>query len=485
MSIDAAFTELEQSRSAWRGLHDLLVNGNYDVTGARPSIGGQSVLSFARRADLVFEGLFALRPSENESAQASAVAGKAAEIRQAIQAFTTQATSLTNTVQSHWREGVVFKDTNGNFAIQVTQVDGSAIANVDLSGNFQPMDTALGQLTTNLALLLPLFRADAVGDLTQRASALGDLVREMEKLRDQARRIAEAATASASTIDSKEKEAQSLVTQAEALLAKITAHQLQATTDASSVTTLVERIKTIGAAADTLEKMVAGHTSSVDAFQKQLDARNAEFEKFQADAKTAREANAEREAEITRLIKESDAMISGSTTAGLAKSMEDTRARYQERMNSARLGFLGAVVFLVVSAAPLIIHLVPGLFGTWSAGAAGAAVDNNGNLYGFIGRIFLLLPATWLTAFFAKSYASFFDLEREYAHKAALAMSVDGFKRQAPTYQEEITAEVFLEIRNNPGNGSATVPASHPLYDVLAKVVGKVLDRKPDEAKKP
>ena len=178
-------------------------------------------------------------------------------------------------------------------------------------------------------------------------------------------------------------------------------------------------------------------------------------------------------------------MISGSTTAGLAKSMEDTRARYQERMNSARLGFLGAVVFLVVSAAPLVIHLVPGLFGTWSAGAAGAAGDNNGNLYGFIGRISLLLPATWLTAFFAKSYASFFDLEREYAHKAALAMSVDGFKRQAPTYQEEITAEVFLEIRNNPGNGSATVPASHPLYDVLAKVVGKVLDRKPEEAKKP
>lgn len=482
MSIDVVFAELEQSQSVWRGLHDLLANGGYDLVGARPAMGGQSVQSFAKRADLVFEGLMALRPAESDSAQASAMAGKAPEIRQSAQAFTAQATSLTNTLRSHWRDGVVLRDTNGNFAIQFTQEDGSAIANIDLSGNFQPMDAALGQLTTHFALLIPLFRAGAVGDLSERAAALGDLLREMDKLRDQAKRIAEVATLSASTIDAKEKEAHSLVTQVDALLAKIVAHQLQATADASSVTTLVEKIKTVGAAADTLEKMVAGHTSTVDAFQKQLDARNADFEKFQLDTKTAREANADREAEIDRLIKTSDAMISGATTAGLAKSMEDTRARYEVRMTSARQGFYIAVVLLVISAAPLVIHLVPGLFGAWSVSPA---QDKDGGLYGFIGRIFLLLPATWLTAFFAKSYASFFDLEREYAHKAALAMSVDGFKRQAPKYEEEITAEVFLEIRNNPGDGNATLPASHPLYDVLAKVVAKVVDRKTDEAKKP
>ena len=97
MSIDAVFTEIEQSRSAWRALHDLLVNGGYDVVGARPSIGGQSIQSFAKRADLVFEGLLSLRPPESDSAQASALAGKAAEIRQSAQAFTAQATSLTST----------------------------------------------------------------------------------------------------------------------------------------------------------------------------------------------------------------------------------------------------------------------------------------------------------------------------------------------------------------------------------------------------
>jgi hypothetical protein len=458
-----------------------LVNGSYDISAARPSLAGQSVASFGRRSDLVFEGLLALTPSDRESAQASVLASRAAEIMQAAKAFNAQATSLANTLRTHWREGVALKDTNGNLALQVVQQDGGVIANVDMTGNFQPMDAALGQLTTHLALLLPLCRAEAVGDLSARAAALGDLNRDMERLRDQAKRIADAATASASTIDGKEKEAQALVTQAEALLAKITAHQLQATTDASSVTTLVEKIKTIGASADTLEKMVAGHTSSVEAFQAQLNARNTEFEKFQSDTKVAREENAKRDAEIERLMKQSDAMISGATTAGLAKSIEDTRARYERRMTSARHGFYVAVALLVISAIPLVFHLLPGLFGAW---ASSGPQERDSSPYAFVGRIFLLLPATWLTAFFAKSYASFFDLEREYAHKAALAMSVDGFKRQAPKYEDEITAEVFMEIRTNPGNGDATPPASHPLYDVLAKVVGKFLDRKSEDPKK-
>ena len=57
-------------------------------------------------------------------------------------------------------------------------------------------------------------------------------------------------------------------------------------------------------------------------------------------------------------------------------------------------------------------------------------------------------------------------------------MSVGGFKRQAEKYQEEITAEVFMEIRNNPARRNPATPASHPLYDLLAKVVGKTINQK-------
>jgi hypothetical protein len=98
--------------------------------------------------------------------------------------------------------------------------------------------------------------------------------------------------------------------------------------------------------------------------------------------------------------------------------------------------------------------------------------------YAVLGKVVLLLPASWPTAFFTKSYADFFHLEREYGHKAALAMSVDGFKRQAENYQQEITAEVFMEIRSNPATKQGSDPVSHPLYDILSKTVSKVLEHK-------
>lgn len=432
MSIEATYAGLDESRSAWTALHDLLVKGGYDTSTARPSLAGQSIAEFDRRAGFIFEGLLALKPADQDSAQAAFLASRAPDIGNAAKTFHAHASSLVSTLRMHWREGGSLKALDGNLMLQVIQQDGSVVTSLDMGGNLQPMDTTLGQLAGHLSFLLPLCRADAVGDLSVRAAALGDLTREMEALRDHAKRIADAASTSASVIDSKETEAQALVAQAETALANITAHQFQANTDAGAVTALVERIKTIAASADTLEKMVAGYTTSLEAFKGQLDARNAEFEKFQVDAKAAREENEKRNAEIERLIKQSDGMISGATTAGLSKSMEDARARYEARMVSARRGFYVAVALLAASAIPLVLHLTRAYSGLQ---------DGNGGLYAFIGRILLMLPATWLTAFFAKSYSSFFDLEREYAHKAALAMSVDGFKRQAPKYEEEITAD--------------------------------------------
>jgi hypothetical protein len=118
----------------------------------------------------------------------------------------------------------------------------------------------------------------------------------------------------------------------------------------------------------------------------------------------------------------------------------------------------------------------------WFGGKDGKSVptlnaEADGSLYAVLGKVMLLLPATWLTAFFTKTYAHLFQLEREYAHKAALAGSVHGFKLQAKKYEEEITAEVFMEIRMNPAHGPAVDAASHPLYDVLAKVVNKGLNK--------
>ena len=477
MSIEALFAELEQARNALHELHALLSNGQYDLNAPRACLEGQSVSRFYRRASVVFEGLFGLRPSDEDSAQALFVIAKETELRASTKTFFDHARSSLSTLQANWREGMTFRDQNGNFMLQLTLPDGGVVTNADLSGNLRQMEVGVSQLVAHLAQLLPLCKAEAVGDLSTRATALGDLIRQMDALRDQARQLAEAAGVSANSTAEHDRAAQAAQAQAEASMSKVQVLQQQANTDVGNVTALVEKIKIVGASADTLEKQVAGYAASFEAFQKQLDGRNQEFAQFQADTQSAQVANGKRSDEIDRLTKLADSMIAGATTAGLAKSMEDARKRYEDRMNNARMGFYVAVVVLVASALPLPAHLLPGLAGSWIPGFDAKA---DGSPYALLGKIVLLLPATWLTAFFTKSYADFFHLEREYAHKAALAMSVDGFKRQAEKYQDEITAEVFMEIRNNPAKGSPATPASHPLYDVLAKVVSKVIDKKDD-----
>ncbi|MEQ1549439.1 MAG: hypothetical protein ABL918_12460, partial [Chakrabartia sp.] len=318
-----------------------------------------------------------------------------------------------DSIKPLWREGLTIRDGNSNFSMQIFDGENNT-GNFDGSNNFTQLLSSLNQLTTHLALLLPLCRAESITDVSNRAKALGDLIRNVESFRNQAEQLAKAAEQSANAAANTEKTSQDIIAQAEAALSKLQALQQQATTDTGTVSSLVEQIKTIGGNATTLEELVNGYQSKFDAFKKQLDERNSKFAKFEENTKLAFDMNATRDTEIERLIKLSDAMIAGATTAGLSKSLEDTRLRYEKRMNSAKRSFQWSVVLLIVSAFPLAANLLPGLFGSWIP-AFDAKAD--GSSYAVLGKIVLLLPASWLTAFFTKSYADFFHLEREYAHK--------------------------------------------------------------------
>jgi uncharacterized protein YoxC len=473
MSIQSLYNELEATRVSWSSLNDLLVQGKYDFSRQRPLLEQQSMDVFRRRVDLVLESMFALRPKDDADIGYLVIGARSAELRGHVQNFLRHAESTLSQIRSQWREGASIKDGNDSFLWQL--FDGTSnYANVDVTGNFQQMHPSLNFLVGAVGSMLALCSASSVGDLSVRAEALGSAVRDAEAFRRQAEKMAKSADSSASRASEQEKTVQGILTQAETALSKLRELQTQANTDLGAVTNLVEQIKTVGANSEKLDALVSSYMSKFEAFQKELDARNQEFQKFQTDSQRAQAENQAREKEIDRLTAHADAMISGATTAGLANSLEMTRKRYEERMNSARRGFQLSVAFLVVSAVPLAAHLLPGIFGDWFPKVAEA---NHTSWYGVLGKVLLMVPATWLTGFYTKSFADFFHLEREYAHKAALAMSVDGFKRQAPKYEEEITAEVFLEIRNNPAKGAKVEPASHPLYDVLSKAVDKVLKK--------
>lgn len=473
MSVDAMYLEVDGAWNGWQDLLTLLANGDADFLRSRTVLGDASLRDFSRQVDLVFELLLSVRPSNGTSVSAVVLPAHEANLRPQLQSIANHSTTALGQLRGNWRDNTKIADANEAFALQLF-VDGVAYTSIDLTAYFKHVRVAVHSLLQTLGAVIPLCKADAVTDLSVRAESLGEIVRQADALRRQAEKSANIAMSFEAKSEKVEADVRALLATTGTIVANVRELQLQATTDSSSVSTLVEQIKTIGSVANSLEATVDSYKSKFEAFHAELDERNAAFVRFEEQTKSAKEKSTARENDIDRLTSLADAMISGSTTAGLSNSLEKTRARYEERMNKARMGFVGSVVFLGLTAVPLAAHLLPGLFGSIFPSTTDVAQNT---WYGVLGKVLLMVPATWLTGFFTKSFADSFHLEREYAHKAALAMSVDGFKRQAPKYEEEITAEVFLEIRNNPAKDSKVEPAAHPLYDVLSKVVDKALKR--------
>lgn len=184
------------------------------------------------------------------------------------------------------------------------------------------------------------------------------------------------------------------------------------------------------------------------------------------DLKNSVGENKNREKKIDELIKKSDAMIRGATTAGLAKSLNEAKEYYETRRNIFMWCFISSIAVLAIVGVLLVGKYIPGPWKIWFA-----SFENEDTLLTTIGRVVLLLPFIWLTAFFAKNYTEFFHLCREYAHKETLAKSVDGFKREAPKYEEEIAKNVFLEIIGSPGlkKSPSSVFSEFPVNAFLEK----------------
>lgn len=475
MSIEALFTELTEAQSAWGELYDTLRRAQYDTASARPAIEGTSVDAMHRKAVLVFDSLNALRPSSEDEVSWVVFGARAAEIRSSLGTFKSHIQSPLNQIRSYQREQLTIRDGNSNFSWQFFQ-DQSNIANIDVSGSFQNANSALNGLLAHVALLLPLCKADAVGDLSERAQTLAATVSEVEGYRTEVQKLAKNAAGASERASGGEKNTQEVLASAQAAYSTIQATQQQAEQQNASIAALVAQIKNTGINADALEQQIAGYQSKFQAFQSQLDARLEQFAEFEKNVLEVEKQNKKREIEIDRLTDKANSMIKGATTAGLSQSLEDAQAAYGKRMLYSGIGFVVSIVLLTVSALPLAAHLLPGLLGSW---IPAVAEDVKNSPVSLLGKIVLLMPATWLTIFFSKAFSEFFHLEREYAHKATLAKAVEGFKSEAPNYAQEITTGVFGEILNNPSSRSSPEPANHPIYEVLTKRLSEWLTKKP------
>lgn len=257
-------------------------------------------------------------------------------------------------------------------------------------------------------------------------------------------------------------------------------------------------IETILNDARQLDESAKNYQASLSEFQKQLDARNRDFESGKASLSSLIEEFNAQKASIEGTIKRSDAMLAATTITGLASNFSEIMNQLTKELAWSRVAFYVGIFFLAFSAiplagfvilplaAPFLEHLFPGV--TALAREVGPQTGQNG--WEYLGRvssrIVILLPAAWLVSFAGIRYSALFRLREHYAYKYSMAVSVEGFKKQAPRYDQEIAALVLEQLAFNPadkmGRARDAKEAKPPgfLTTLVYERLKKQFDRQPE-----
>lgn len=244
--------------------------------------------------------------------------------------------------------------------------------------------------------------------------------------------------------------------------------------------------------ADSLKPQVDEYETQFQAFQKSLDDRNAEFEKWRADVKVLYGGLEEKDKQVDDVIQRAEKMLQGATNVGLATTFSTAVSELDEKLEQAKKHFHKSIFLLFVSALPLasyvlFLPLAAGFFDaqTVEADSATGGILNN-LLSSFNGSSLspsiaitlslLAVPAIWLTKFSAARHHQLFQLKEDYQYKYSLAMAVDGFKKQSEEYADLIAAETFGRLLFNPadrleGKGASDEHPS-PLMNILMNKFG-------------
>ena len=320
-------------------------------------------------------------------------------------------------------------------------------------------------------LLIPRIHSESLSQLaTQLHNAAGSA---KVSATDVAARLQEVQQAKAS-IDELKKAADASITAMQSTFGELQTSLRDVVTAASkdhgTIKSTVEQIETIGKSAATLKATIDEFSGNFDAFEKALANRMTTLDRANKDTDTNVAKNKEREKEIQRLTEAANSMLQGATVAGLSKSFADQAEAYGNEANTAAKWFYGALLTLFVSALPLVIYVLPlpddlvkikEMFGGPQTLTFG----------GILSRLVILIPAFWFAKFTSGRFARASYLQQQYKHKQSLAQSVAGFKKEAPHYQEEIAATVFLELGYNPLRQRWMKEDSDPTNPILKKLV--------------
>lgn len=293
--------------------------------------------------------------------------------------------------------------------------------------------------------------------------------------------IADDAKASAAALTKAEQSAQQALDAAKQAQAALTALEASRVSDQSRFDTTIAKmeadavdaqkvVEQIRAAAATASEQVAVATARVSdaslaksqaedsnkaiaAYNSTLEATKQRVASVEASAQaTIAEVQAQSD-DVKKLIQDAEAMLRGATVSGLATAFADERKSLDKALVWAIIWFGAGIVLLTATTATLSAYVLNIPFyikGIDITHLNSDARHFEPTVVGVISRAIILLGPFWLTLFSARRYARLFDLRQRYSHKYNMAMSVEGFKKQAPAYAEAISAWVFQIVAENP-----------------------------------
>lgn len=232
---------------------------------------------------------------------------------------------------------------------------------------------------------------------------------------------------------------------------------------------------------------VKAYQTKFDEFQRQLDERNAAFTAGTANLAQLSKKFEDQQATVDGLIKRSEQMLASATVSGLASNFSLMMGKLTAELRWARFAFYLGITFLTVSALPLLAFVIMPLaapflqfyFPEIAVPVVELAPSSAQNAWQYLGqvlaRIAILLPAAWFVSFAAIRHSSLFRLREHYAYKYSMAVAVEGFKQQAPLYDQEIAALVLEQLAFNPAD--KLIPSKDIREGKVPGIAGYLLDK--------
>jgi len=385
----------------------------------------------------------------------------------------TKLRDLSNAIKDYFK---IAEDAGQKITVlDVNRLNDDAGRQLDVAMHLKQIKAATGNFVSQIMVLRDFLVGGSVSDLAKRTDAFHLLANEMKTIKDSINEVFNDAEVALAGIRTTQKNALSSFDVIEKIDKEVTEAQTTSAAAIAEINAKLAIVRETSAEAEKLVLMVDNYQAKFKSFDTELEKRLALFNEFESANKNAEQKNNAREKEIDRLAGEANQMLQGATNAGLAKAFNDASVRYGEEAVQAKKGFYWSITLLVASVLPLAAYVFQIPYFDPEAPNTTAGVT----LGGVLSRIVFLLPGVWLTSFTALRYSALFQLHREYAFKAAIAMSVEGFKMQAPEYKEAIAGTAFIELVTKPDYAphKESAKSPNPILGYLVNVLQKRFEK--------